>query len=232
LLRYHSFTMRILVVEDERTMAELLKKGLEEEQHSVCVATNGLCALDEAEGADFDVIVLDVMLPGIDGFEFARRLRAAGNHTPILMLTARDAVSDIARGLDIGVDDYLTKPFSFVELLARLRAVARRGNAPRPLTLQVADLILDPLSRQVARDGSELHLTATEFKLLELLMRRAGRVVPRDAIVDAVWGNLDDIGENTLDVFISMLRNKVDKNPQSKLIHTIRGVGYMVRERQ
>ena len=223
--------MRILVVEDERTMAELLKKGLEEEQHSVCVATNGLGALDEAEGADFDVILLDVMLPGIDGFEFARRLRAAANHTPILMLTARDAVSDIARGLDIGVDDYLTKPFSFVELLARLRAVARRGNAPRPLTLQVADLVLDPLSRQVARDGWELHLTATEFKLLELLMRRAGRVVPRDAIVDAVWGNLDDIGENTLDVFISMLRNKVDKNPESKLIHTVRGVGYMVRER-
>ncbi len=224
--------MRILVVEDERTMAELLKRGLEEEHHSVCVATNGLRALDEAEGADFDVIVLDVMLPGIDGFEFARRLRTAENHTPILMLTARDAVTDIARGLDIGVDDYLTKPFSFVELLARLRAVARRGNAPRPLALQVADLVLDPLSRQVARDGCELHLTATEFKLLELLMRRAGRVVPRDAIVDAVWGNLDDIGENTLDVFISMLRNKVDKNSESKLIHTIRGVGYMVRERQ
>ena len=224
--------MRILVVEDERTMAELLQRGLEEEHHSVCVATNGLRALDEAEGADFDVIVLDVMLPGIDGFEFARRLRTAENHTPILMLTARDAVTDIARGLDIGVDDYLTKPFSFVELLARLRAVARRGNAPRPLALQVADLVLDPLSRQVARDGCELHLTATEFKLLELLMRRAGRVVPRDAIVDAVWGNLDDIGENTLDVFISMLRNKVDKNSESKLIHTIRGVGYMVRERQ
>ena len=224
--------MRILVVEDERTMAELLQRGLEEEHHSVCVATNGLRALDEAEGADFDVILLDVMLPGIDGFEFARRLRTAENHTPILMLTARDAVTDIARGLDIGVDDYLTKPFSFVELLARLRAVARRGNAPRPLALQVADLTLDPLSRQVARDGCELHLTATEFKLLELLMRRAGRVVPRDAIVDAVWGNLDDIGENTLDVFISMLRNKVDKNSESKLIHTIRGVGYMVRERQ
>jgi two-component system OmpR family response regulator len=224
--------MRILVVEDERTMAELLKRGLEEEHHSVCVASDGLRALDEAEGADFDVILLDVMLPGIDGFEFARRLRAAENHTPILMLTARDAVADIARALDSGADDYLTKPFSFVELLARLRAVARRGNAPRPLTLQVGDLILDPLSRQVTRDGCELHLTTTEFKLLELLMRRAGRVIPRDAIVDAVWGNLDDIGENTLDVFISMLRSKVDKHSESKLIHTIRGMGYMVRERQ
>jgi two-component system, OmpR family, response regulator len=224
--------MRILVVEDERTMAELLKKGLEEEHHSVCVSNDGLSALDHAEGEEFDVIVLDVMLPGIDGFEFARRLRAGKNQTPILMLTARDAVADIARGLDIGVDDYLTKPFSFVELLARLRAVSRRGNSPRPLTLQVGDLILDPLSRQVTRDGCELHLTATEFKLLELLMRRAGRIVPRDAIVDVVWGNLDDIGENTLDVFISLLRTKIDKRSDSKLIHTIRGVGYMIRERQ
>jgi DNA-binding response OmpR family regulator len=224
--------MRILVVEDERTMAALLKQGLEEEQHSVCVAGDGLSALDHAEGEEFDAIVLDVMLPGIDGFEFARRLRAGKNHTPILMLTARDAVSDIARGLDTGVDDYLTKPFSFVELLARLRAVARRGHAPRPLTLQVGDLILDPLSRQVTRAGCELHLTATEFKLLELLMRRAGRVVARDAIVDAVWGNLEDIGENTLDVFISLLRNKVDRSAQSKLIHTIRGLGYMVRQSQ
>lgn len=224
--------MRILVVEDERTMAELLKKGLEEEQHSVCVAGDGLKALDDAEGTEFDVIVLDVMLPGIDGFEFARRLRAGKNHTPILMLTARDAVADIARGLDMGVDDYLTKPFSFVELLARLRAVARRGNVPCPLTLQVDGLALDPLSRRVTRDGCELHLTGTEFKLLELLMRRAGRVVSRDAIVDAVWGNLEDIGENTLDVFISMLRGKVDKNAHNKLIHTVRGVGYMMRGRQ
>jgi DNA-binding response OmpR family regulator len=224
--------MRILVVEDERAMAELLKKGLEEEHHSVCVVTDGWSGLDQAEGSEFDVIVLDVMLPGIDGFEIVRRLRAGKNQTPILMLTARDAVSDIAKGLDAGVDDYLTKPFSFVELLARLRAVARRGSAPLSLTLQVGDLILDPLSRQVTRDGCELHLTVTEFKLLELLMRRAGRVVPRDAIVDAVWGTLDDVGENTLDVFISLLRNKVDKAPESRLIHTIRGVGYMVRERQ
>jgi two-component system, OmpR family, response regulator len=223
--------MRILVVEDERTMAELLKRGLEEEQHSVWVSTDGLSGLDQAEGAEFDVIVLDVMLPGIDGFEFARRLRTQKNYTPILMLTARDGVQDIARGLDIGVDDYLTKPFSFVELLARLRSVARRGNAPRPLRIQVGSLVLDPLSRQVTREGCELHLTGTEFKILELLMRRSGRVVSRDAIIDAIWGNIDDIGENTLDVFISLLRNKVDKTVESKLIHTIRGVGYMVRER-
>jgi two-component system response regulator MprA len=223
--------MRILVVEDERAMAELLKRGLEEEHHSVCVATGGQDGLDQAEGSEFDVIVLDVMLPGVDGFEIVRRLRAGKNHTPILMLTARDAISDIARGLDAGVDDYLTKPFSFVELLARLRAVARRRSAPLSLTLEVGGLMLDPLSRQVTRDGCELHLTVTEFKLLELLMRRAGRVVPRDAIVDAVWGTPDDIGENTLDAFISLLRNKVDKGSGSRLIHTIRGVGYMIRER-
>ncbi len=224
--------MRILVVEDERAMAELLKRGLEEEHHAVCVATDGQSGLDLAEGSEFDVIVLDVMLPKVDGYEIVRRLRAGKNHTPILMLTARDAVSDVARGLDAGVDDYLTKPFSFVELLARLRALARRGNSPMSLKLQVGDLVLDPLSRQVTRDGCELHLTVTEFKLLELLMRRAGRVVTRDTIVDAVWGTLDDVGENTLDVFISLLRNKVDKGAENRLIHTIRGVGYMVRERQ
>ncbi len=224
--------MRILVVEDERAMAELLKRGLEEEHHAVCVATDGQSGLDLAEGSEFDVIVLDVMLPKVDGYEIVRRLRAGKNHTPILMLTARDAVSDVARGLDAGVDDYLTKPFSFVELLARLRALARRGNSPMSLKLQVGDLVLDPLSRQVTRDGCELHLTVTEFTLLELLMRRAGRVVTRDTIVDAVWGTLDDVGENTLDVFISLLRNKVDKGAENRLIHTIRGVGYMVRERQ
>ncbi|HVJ04564.1 MAG TPA: response regulator transcription factor [Candidatus Saccharimonadales bacterium] len=223
--------MRILVVEDERTMAELLKRGLEEEHHSVCVATDGQSGLDQAEGSEFDVIVLDVMLPKVDGFEIVRRLRSAKDHTPILMLTARDAVSDIARGLDAGVDDYLTKPFSFVELLARLRALARRANSPMSLELKVGDLILDPLSRQVTRDHCELHLTVTEFKLLELLMRRAGRVVTRDTIVDAVWGTIDDVGENTLDVFISVLRNKIDKGTENRLIHTIRGVGYMIRER-
>jgi DNA-binding response OmpR family regulator len=223
--------MRILVVEDECTMAELLRRGLEEEQHSVCVAADGMSGLDEAEAGDFDVILLDVMLPKMDGFEFTRRLRAAGKQTPILMLTARDAETDIVRGLDIGVDDYLTKPFSFVELLARIRAVARRGSTPRPLTLRVGGLELDPLSRVVTRDGRELRLTATEFRLLELLMRRAGRVVSRDAISDTLWGTLDDVGENTLEVFISQLRNKVDKGSENKLIHTVRGMGYMIRER-
>jgi two-component system response regulator MprA len=222
--------MRILVVEDERTMAALLKSGLEEERHSVSVAFDGPTGLEFAVSEDFDVILLDVMLPGIDGFEVARRLRARKNNTPILMLTARDAVPDIAHGLDLGVDDYLTKPFSFVELLARIRAVGRRGSNPRPVNLQIADLVLDPAAKQVTRGGQELHLTVTEFRLLEFLMRRAGRVVSREAILSAVWGPLDSAGDNNLDVFVSLLRNKVDKNSKRKLIHTVRGVGYSVRE--
>jgi len=222
--------MRILVVEDERTMATLLKGGLEEERHSVSVAFDGPTGLEFAQSEEFDVILLDVMLPGIDGFEVARRLRARKNNTPILMLTARDAVPDIARGLDLGVDDYLTKPFSFVELLARIRAVGRRGSSPRPVNLQVADLVLNPAAKQVARGGQELHLTVTEFRLLEFLMRRAGRVVSREAILSAVWGPLDSAGDNNLDVFVSLLRNKVDKGSKRKLIHTVRGVGYSVRE--
>lgn len=222
--------MRILVVEDERTMAALLKSGLEEERHSVSVAFDGPTSLEFAETSEFDVILLDVMLPGIDGFEVARRLRARNNNTPILMLTARDAVPDIAHGLDLGVDDYLTKPFSFVELLARIRSVGRRGSAPRPVNLQVADLVLDPAAKQVTRGAHELHLTVTEFRLLEFLMRRAGRVVSREAILSAVWGPLDSAGDNNLDVFVSLLRNKVDRNSKRKLIHTVRGVGYSVRE--
>ncbi len=217
-------------MEDERDMSLLLKDGLQEERHSVSVAYDGETGLDLAQLSEFDAIVLDVMLPRMDGFEVTRRLRAAGNYTPILMLTARDASIDIARGLDLGVDDYLTKPFSFVELLARIRAVARRGNNPRPLIVQVRDLVLNPATKQVTRSGQEIHLTLTEFRLLEFLMRRAGRVVSRDAIVDAVWGTLDEVEGNTLDVFISLLRNKVDKDAESKLIHTIRGVGYCVRE--
>ena len=222
--------MRILVVEDERTMAELLKKGLEEEHHCVSVAFDGLTGLDYAKGLEFDVIVLDVMLPGIDGFEVTRRLRANNNHVPILMLTARDAVPDIAKGLDLGVDDYLTKPFSFVELLARLRSVTRRGNTPRPVTLRAADLVLDPATRSVTRGGREINLTVTEFRLLEFLMRRTGRVVSRAAIVDAVWETPDEVSDNTLDAFVSLLRNKVDKGSKYRLIHTVRGVGYSLRE--
>ncbi|HXU15753.1 MAG TPA: response regulator transcription factor [Terriglobales bacterium] len=222
--------MRILVVEDEKKMAELLRKGLEEELHCVSVVYDGLSAIEFARTSQFDAIVLDVMIPGVDGFEVARRLRRLDDGTPILMLTARDAVPDIARGLDLGVDDYLTKPFSFVELLARLRAITRRGGAPRRSLLKVADLELDPATRRVLRGGHEVHLTATEFRLLEFLMRRTGRAVSRDSIVETVWGNFETVEDNTLEAFISLLRNKIDKGFHHKLIHTIRGVGYSLRE--
>jgi two-component system response regulator MprA len=222
--------MRVLIIEDEKGMAELLKKGLEEENHRAALAFDGLEGLELAKVYEFDAIVLDLMLPKVDGFEVARRLRDSGNQTPILILTARDSVPDIVKGLDLGADDYLTKPFSFVEFLARLRTVARRGSAPRPTRLQVADLTLDPASHKAIRGGHEVPLTPTEYRLLELLMRRVGRVVPRTTIVEAVWGLENDIEENTLDAYVRLLRSKVDKGFGYKLIHTVRGIGYCLRE--
>ena len=222
--------MRILIVEDEKKMAAVLKKGLEAEHHRVTVAHDGRTGLEFGSTSEFDVVVLDLMLPLIDGFEVARRLRKNGNHTPILMLTARDAVLDIVKGLDIGADDYLTKPFSFEVFLARLRSVARRGSAPRPTILQVDDLVLNPASREVTRGERVIHLSPTEFRLLELLMRRSGRVIPRDAIVEAVWDFDHEVEENTLDTFIRLLRSKIDREHDRKLIHTIRGIGYTIRE--
>ncbi|MGH9355161.1 MAG: response regulator transcription factor, partial [Terriglobia bacterium] len=202
--------MRVLIVEDEKGMAELLNKGLEEENHRVTLAFDGRTALEFAELYEFDAIVLDLMLPGIDGFEIIKRLRGARNETPVLVLTARDAVPDVVRILDLGADDYLTKPFSFEVFLARLRAVARRGSSPRPACLQFADLRLDPASRQVFRNSREIRLSPTEYRLLELLLRRAGRVVTRNAIVDAVWDFHHEVEENTLDAFVRLLRSKVD----------------------
>jgi DNA-binding response OmpR family regulator len=222
--------MRILVVEDETTMAELLRKGLEEERHSVIAAFDGRTALDMANCTEFDIILLDLMLPGMDGIEVARRLRNGNNHTPVVMLTARDSVPDIVRGLDVGADDYIVKPFSFVELLARLRASSRRGPIPRAVRLQVSDLVLDPATRRVSRSEREIHLTATEFRLLEFLMRRAGHVITRSALIEAMWWDFQDVADNTLDAFISLLRNKVDKDYKRKLIHTVRGIGYSLRE--
>jgi len=222
--------MRILIVEDESSMTDLLRKGLEEEHHSVIAASDGLSALDIAGSTDLDVILLDVMLPGVDGIEVARRLRSRNNNTPVVMLTARDSVSDIVRGLDVGADDYIVKPFSFAELLARLRSAARRGPIPRPVHMQVADLRLNPATHQISRGEQTIHLTVTEFRLLEFLMRRAGRVVTRRALVEAVWWDFEDVGDNTLDAFISLLRNKVDKGHRRKLIHTVRGIGYSLRE--
>lgn len=222
--------MRILIVEDEKKMAAVLKKGLEADNHRVTLAYDGRTGLDLAITGEFDVIVLDLMLPVIDGFEVARRLRKNDNETPILMLTARDAVPDIVRGLDLGADDYLTKPFSFEVFLARLRSVARRGSKPRPTVLQVGDLMLSPASHQVTRGEREIHLSPTEFRLLELLMRRSGRVVPREAIVEAVWDFDHEVEENTLDTFIRLLRSKIDRDHGNKLIQTVRGIGYTIRE--
>lgn len=221
--------MRILIVEDEKKMAAVLKKGLEADNHRVTLAFDGRTGL-ELGSTDFDVIVLDLMLPLIDGFEVARRLRKNGTQTPILMLTARDAVPDIVKGLDLGADDYLTKPFSFEVFLARLRSVARRGSTPRPTVLQADDLVLNPASHVVTRGEREIHLSPTEFRLLELLMRRSGRVVPRDAIVEAVWDFDHDVEENTLDTFIRLLRSKIDREHDRKLIQTVRGIGYAIRE--
>src|SRR5215472_17473417 len=222
--------MHVLIVEDEKKMADLLRRGLEEENHTVTLAYDGRVGLEMAQNLDCDAIVLDLMLPGIDGYEVARRLRRSGNKTPILVLTARDTVPDVVKGLDIGADDYMTKPFSFEEFLARLRSVSRRGSTPRPTVLQVGDLVLDPASHEVKRSGEEIPLSRTEFRLLEFLMRRAGRVVPRSTIVHSVWDANEDVEENTLDVFISLLRNKVDRDRKVKLIHTVRGTGYAIRD--
>jgi DNA-binding response OmpR family regulator len=222
--------MRVLIVEDERKMAELLKRGLEEENHSVSVVFDGRSGFELASSSEFDAIILDLMLPGMDGFEVAHRLRKDHNPTPILVLTARDTIADTAKALDLGADDYLTKPFSFVELLARLRALARRGPSPRAPLMRVADLVLDPAARRVCRGSAEIRLSRTEYRLLEFLMRRPGMVASRGAIVDAVWGFEQDVEENTLDVFVRLLRSKVDKGFKPKLIQTVRGIGYSVRE--
>jgi len=220
----------ILVVEDEASMRRALCQGLEEENHTVAVAADGLEGIHAAELCDFDAILLDVMLPGMDGLELVRRLRAAGRQTPVLMLTARDAAADVVRGLDAGADDYLTKPFAFGVLLARLRALARRAAQPPIAGVQVQDLLLDPASRAVTRAGVPLNLTATEYRLLEFLMRRVGHAVSRSAIIEGVWGFEEDVEANTVDAFIRHLREKIESGREPKLIHTVRGYGYILRE--
>ena len=221
--------MNLLIVEDEARMADLLRKGLTEEGHNATCAADGAEGFALAKSYEFDVIILDVMMPKLNGYELARRLRAERVRTPILMLTAKDSVPDIVKGLDLGADDYMTKPFSFDELVARLRAVKRRALAAQEINLRVADLVLDPASREVLRGQSRIMLTRTEYNLLERLMYRAGKVVSRRALIEAVWGFDRDIEENTLDAFMHLLRNKVDSPGRPKLIHTVRGVGYMIR---
>jgi len=222
--------MRILIVEDERQMAEVLRRGLSEEGHAIDVAHTGPDGLAMAMADSFDVIILDVMLPKISGLDVARRLRKARIRTPILMLTARDTNVDVVAGLDAGADDYLVKPFSFDVLLARLRAVARRGPTERGVVMTVGDLRLDSGAHEVWRGADRVDLTRTEFALLEFLMRRQGAVVTRNALIEGVWGHDREIEDNTLDAFVRLLRQKVDSGGQPRLIHTVRGVGYAVRE--
>jgi DNA-binding response OmpR family regulator len=221
--------MKLLIVEDEARMAELLRKGLTEEGHMAMCAFDGAEGLAMAEAYDFDVIILDIMMPQLDGYEFAKRLRSGRVRTPILMLTAKDSVLDVVRGLDLGADDYMTKPFSFEELLARLRAVKRRALVAQDPYLRAGDLVLDPASREVLRGEARISLTRTEYNLLERLMYRAGKVVSRRSLIEAVWGFDREIEENTLDAFMRLLRLKVDLPGHPKLVHTVRGVGYMVR---
>jgi DNA-binding response OmpR family regulator len=218
--------MHVLIVEDEPEMARLLAQGLREEQFEISLARNGRSALAKSEATPFDIILLDVMLPHMDGLEVARQLRRRELETPVLMLTARDALPDIVSGLDAGADDYLTKPFSFVELLARIRALARRREFRRKNVLEVADLVLEINSLRSFRKGREIHLSYTEFRLLELLVRNSGRIVSRQEILSSIWGRGREVTENTLDAFVRLLRKKIDRDVELKLIQTHRGFGY------
>jgi DNA-binding response OmpR family regulator len=221
--------MRVLVVEDERRMAALLEQALVEEGIHVFLAHDGETGVAAARSSPFDVIVLDIQLPKLDGISVARRLRSQGDQTPILMLTARDSQRDIVEALNLGADDYVTKPFSFEVLLARIHAISRRRQLPQPVCLQVADLNLNTITREVSREGKPLRLTKREHSLLELLMRNAGRPVSRDTILEAVWGFRSEVEENTVEAFIKLLRHKMDAPFPVKLLHTIRGVGYCLR---
>ncbi len=217
--------MNILVIEDDLDMAQVLQQGLEQEDYSVTLAHNGWKGLELAQRGEFEAILLDVMMPSLDGYALARQLRSGGNRTPILMVTARDSVADIVNGLDCGAEDYLTKPFSFLELLARLRSLLRRGGPPQR-EFRIGGLVLDTKSHEVARDGRSIFLTKTEYLLLESLIRNAGHVVSRDEIVRTVWGEGSAIEQNSIDVYVRALRVKVDVNSSEKLIHTVRGFGY------
>ena len=223
--------MRVLVAEDEPKMARIVRQGLEEDGYAVDLVGNGVDAVWMARENHYDCVVLDVMLPGTDGFEACRTLRQEGVWSPILMLTARDAVADRVRGLDAGADDYLVKPFSFDEFLARVRALTRRRPAERPVRLEVADLVLDPATKEVRRAGVPIILTPKEFALLEYLMEHEGEVVSRTRILEHVWDwNYDGLS-NVVDVYVRYLRNKVDRPFDVPLIHPVRGSGYLLGKR-
>jgi len=223
--------MRILIIEDEPKTAAYLKKGLTENGFAADIATNGDDGLHAALSFDYDLIILDVMLPGRDGWSVLGSMRKQGNQTPILFLTARDRVQDRVRGLELGADDYLVKPFAFSELLARVRVILRRGSGKQTDTLTVADLEIDLRSHKVFRAGKQIDLTQKEFMLLSLLVQRAGQVLSRTLIAEQVWDINFDTDTNVVDVAIRRLRAKVDDPFEKKLIHTVRGVGYVVEER-
>jgi two-component system OmpR family response regulator len=221
--------VRVLVVEDEPRMATLIRRGLTREGLAADVAGTGEDALWMSGAHEYDAIVLDVMLPGIDGFETCRQLRTNGDWTPVLILTARDSVEDRVSGLDTGADDYLVKPFAFAELLARLRALVRRGEPERPAALEVGDLHLDPATREVRRGTSEIHLTAKEFALLETFMRRQGEVLSRLQLLEHAWDFAYENRSNVIDVYVRNLRRKIDGPFGRRSLETVRGVGYRLR---
>lgn len=222
--------MRLLLVEDEPKLATFIQKGLSEEGFAVDVARDGEEAIERAERTAYDLVILDLMLPRMDGFAVCRRLRATGSETPILILSARGVVEDRVKGLETGADDYLTKPFAFSELSARVRALLRRRQPAALLTLAVADLTLDPMTRVVKRGPRRVELTQKEFALLEYLMRHAGQVVTRTMIAEHVWGFNWDRLTNVIDVYVNHLRRKIETGEEPRLIHAVRGAGYVIRE--
>ncbi len=223
--------MRVLVVEDEVKLAKLVRQGLREEGLLADVAVTGEDALWMAPANSYDVLVLDLNLPGIDGLETCRRLRTDGVRTPILMLTARDGVADRVTGLDTGADDYLVKPFDFDELLARLRALARRGPVERPTRLAVGDLVLDPAAREVRRGDTEIELSTKEFQLLEVFMRHPGQALSRYALIEGGWDMEYENRSNVVDVYVRYLREKIDRPFGRDSLETVRGIGYRLRDR-
>jgi len=225
--------MRVLVIEDEQKLARYIKKGLEEHNFAVDTAPDGEKGLFYLSGNEYDVIVLDLLLPKKDGLTVLQELRAEGDETPVLILTARDALTDKVAGFDAGADDYLTKPFSFLELLLRVRALLRRGKVEPQVRLQVRDLLMDLTTRRVSRAGKALQLTSKEFALLEFFLRNPGRVLTRTTIAEHVWDyGFENTLSNVIDVFVNRLRHKIDRDFAHKLLHTVKGVGYVLQEKE
>jgi len=224
--------MRILIIEDEEKVAAFIRKGLEENGYAVDVATTGEQGLEQATAAPYDAVVLDIMLPGMNGFEVVRELRRGAVQVPVLALTARGGLNDRVMGLDAGCDDYLPKPFAFSEMLARLRALLRRGPAGGAPVLEYAGLRLNVAARTAERNGKSIELTNKEYQLLEMLLRCRGQVLTRTALLESIWGYDFDTESNVLDVYVNFLRKKIDRGFQRKLLHTVRGVGYVLREEE